>query len=296
MERHSDDAQKQHRRSGALPPFVAPRTRQGTSSTRDGEPPHRRASQLFTPSGVSTPAAPPTPPTEPSAVPQESVPSGAQDEELLVEQLEQAPISLTITGEQPAVDGATIQVIAYDDANEQLQAEAPAGERPQVDGIVLETTEISFEAPSSTTELQIESFWATEPFGSLPSEQPAEPEPAHDAYPSDVAQASGALEGQSPDSWSTPHSDDPLSWHSDREPEAVHPGETGAPDAGVDSDLPLRERPVEANEGEAIAAALERTAARIRSGDLVLPPDASFSTDETALAVALTALLRAPRG
>lgn len=43
-----------------------------------------------------------------------------------------------------------------------------------------------------------------------------------------------------------------------------------------------------------VADALERVARRIRSGDIILPPDSSAATDDAALALALAAVLRAP--
>ena len=45
-----------------------------------------------------------------------------------------------------------------------------------------------------------------------------------------------------------------------------------------------------------VAAALERVAARIRSGDLFLPPTSAATTDEAALASVLAALLQRSRG
>jgi hypothetical protein len=45
---------------------------------------------------------------------------------------------------------------------------------------------------------------------------------------------------------------------------------------------------------DAIAAALERIARRVRDGDVALPPEATSATDEAALALTLAALLRTP--
>jgi hypothetical protein len=54
------------------------------------------------------------------------------------------------------------------------------------------------------------------------------------------------------------------------------------------------EEPAPQGSGEAVAAALQRVAERVRRGELALPPDASAASDEVALAVVLAALLRAP--
>jgi hypothetical protein len=59
--------------------------------------------------------------------------------------------------------------------------------------------------------------------------------------------------------------------------------------------LPLSE-PAEVNPQEAMAAALERVAHRIRAGEIVLAPDGPPTSDEAALAAALAALLRVSRG
>jgi hypothetical protein len=46
--------------------------------------------------------------------------------------------------------------------------------------------------------------------------------------------------------------------------------------------------------GEHVAEALERVARRIRTGEIILPPDSSAESDEAALALALAALLQSP--
>ena len=44
----------------------------------------------------------------------------------------------------------------------------------------------------------------------------------------------------------------------------------------------------------AVAAALERIAQRLRRGEIVLPPGAATASDEQALSAALAAILKAP--
>src|SRR5690606_36757653 len=53
--------------------------------------------------------------------------------------------------------------------------------------------------------------------------------------------------------------------------------------------------PADRHAGAAIADALARVAARIRAGEIDLPPEAVGASDESALAAALAALLRGPR-
>jgi hypothetical protein len=47
--------------------------------------------------------------------------------------------------------------------------------------------------------------------------------------------------------------------------------------------------------GEIVAEALQRVAGRFRAGEIVLPPDMMVPSDEAALALALSALLRSPK-
>jgi hypothetical protein len=96
-------------------------------------------------------------------------------DQLFVEQFEPEEIELTSASATTEADEHSIEVIAYDDANSLLKAAASEGERPQVDGLHIETTEFSFQGDSAGERaLNIESFWATEPFGAAAASAPAE--------------------------------------------------------------------------------------------------------------------------
>jgi hypothetical protein len=95
-----------------------------------------------------------------------AAPAVGGDDDFRIEQLEPEPIALGVTGERPIVTpgDASIDVIAYDDANRQLHAEAPEGAQPTVDGVELERTEWTLDASAGGTRLEVESFWADAPF------------------------------------------------------------------------------------------------------------------------------------
>lgn len=96
--------------------------------------------------------------------------------QLFVEQFEPEEIELTSASATTEADEHSIEVIAYDDANSLLKAAASEGERPQVDGLRIETTEFSFHGDSANERaMNIESFWATEPFGAAATSTPADP-------------------------------------------------------------------------------------------------------------------------
>lgn len=109
---------------------------------------------------------------------------------LYVEQFEPEDIELTSASATTIPDEHSIEVIAYDDANSLLKAAASEGERPQVDGLHIETTEFSFHGTPREPPLEVESFWATEPFAA--NAQPsAEAEPREEV---EVERAEMALD------------------------------------------------------------------------------------------------------
>ncbi|MEP7065137.1 MAG: hypothetical protein ABI889_03815 [Gemmatimonadota bacterium] len=88
----------------------------------------------------------------------------ADDDRLVVEQFEPKEIELTPAAVN-AADEHAIEVIAYDDANSLLKAAANDGETPEVDGLRLESTEFSFEQAPPKPRMNVDSFWASAPFG-----------------------------------------------------------------------------------------------------------------------------------
>jgi len=316
------------RKSGKpMPPFVAPRTGEHPAAT----PSTRRSTPLFVPPtalppeepAAETPAAKPKPaampefmtPPEAAAAP----PPPAPRETLGVENLEVEEISLHITGERPAIGDAEIDVIAYDDANGELDSRAKEGGRPKVDGLELESTELTMEpsahAPPPPSGLEIESFWAAEAF--TPSSKTAEPPrrasgpmpPAFTEPPAPASRA-GALdalrvEEMLPPRMPTPQSTRAVTPHSPRASgaapvsRAMAPAEVRTPrQLEALKELEPWAVPSAASEVSAkdrVAEALERIAGRIRTGDVNVPADANAATDENALSAALQALVRAPR-
>jgi hypothetical protein len=97
------------------------------------------------------------------------------DDQLVVEQFEHEEIELRVSASSVA-DEHSIEVIGYDDANSLLKAATSDGKNPEVDGLQLESTEFSFEHEAPPPRMNVDSFWASEPFGRV-----EEPEPAADA-------------------------------------------------------------------------------------------------------------------
>lgn len=85
------------------------------------------------------------------------------DDRLVFEQFEHEDIELNAAASS-ATDEHSIEVIEYVDANSQLKAAANDGENPEVDGLTLEATEFSFEQAPPPPRMNVDSFWATEPF------------------------------------------------------------------------------------------------------------------------------------
>ena len=95
------------------------------------------------------------------------------DDRLVVEQFEHEEIELTASATN-VPDEHAIEVIAYGDANSLLKAAAHDGANPQVDGLQLESTEFSFEQTASPPRMNVDSFWATEPFSAAHAFAPAD--------------------------------------------------------------------------------------------------------------------------
>ncbi len=96
---------------------------------------------------------------------------------LVVEQFEQEDIELTAAAPD-VTDEHSIEVIAYDDANSLLKAAADPGVNPEIDGLQLESTEFSFEQVAKPARLNVDSFWATEPFSPVEAIAPAPEAPS----------------------------------------------------------------------------------------------------------------------
>jgi hypothetical protein len=324
----SDDSTPPKRRSsGSAPPFIAPRgkdaapveppramRRSSTPLFVPPLPPEEEAAPEFVPPVDASPPAPeaprtPTPPISSSSVTPPSTTAAARESRAIeYENLETPEIELRITGERPAIGETELQVIAYDDANSELQANAPHGEMPRVDGIELESTELSLEPTSKNpkhapSDLNIESFWAADAF--TPTVKPAA-EPAPDDAPTRRRSTLDSLrvEEVMPPNMPTPPS---VSAITPRVPRPSVPVPTVRSPTPVDVRTPaaleaLKElepwpqsSAAPADSTRMVADALERVARRIRSGELRVPADAAGATEENALSAALQALVRAPR-
>jgi len=85
------------------------------------------------------------------------------DDRLTIEQFEHEEIELTAFASS-VPDEHAIEVIGYDDANSLLKAASDDGVNPVIDGLRLESTEVSFEQLAQPPRLNVDSFWASEPF------------------------------------------------------------------------------------------------------------------------------------
>jgi hypothetical protein len=321
----SDDSTPPKRRtSGSAPPFIAP----SGKDPAPAEPPRatrRQSTPLFVPplpadeDAPPAPAAAAPPPSAPAKSPTPAAPpepvapaplaaTARESKAIEYENLETPEIELRITGERPAIGETELQVIAYDDANSELQSNSPQGEMPKVDGLQLESTELSIEhsgkeprhAPS---DLNIESFWAAEAF--TPSVRPPL-EPTPDDVP---PRRRSTLDALRVEEMMPPRMPTPPNVHAvtPRTPRASVPVPTVRSPTPVDVRTPaaleaLKElepwpqsAATPADASRLVADALERVARRIRSGELRVPVDAAASTEENALSAALQALVRAPR-
>jgi hypothetical protein len=359
MEDGSKDLPKPPR-STAARPFFSPRPNSGEGVTGPLELSRRRAAQLFTPpssSMAAESAAKPAPSsasdaevefdgewtTSPMITPEHTLdaesllsePRNADDDPLVVEMYEHEEIELN-AGASNVADEHSIEVIAYDDANSLLRAAANEGKHPRVDGLQLETTEFSFEQESPPPRMNVDSFWASEPFGAaaepqagaeaaaaadvtesrIDAETAGEPEGVAETEP--VAEAPASMFADIAPPWRhrlTPVSSQVLEEIKESEPWEIVPPRAfeSDPEEEIEASAPaadFRSAEVESSVEEAavaasfevespavepfgdrIADALVRIAARVRSGELEMPPCAEMS-DEAALSVVLTSLLR----
>ena len=117
------------------------------------------------------------------------------DDRLVVEQFEHEDIELTASASN-VTDEHSIEVIAYDDANSLLKSVADDGVNPEIDGLQLESTEFSFEQAAPRRRLNVDSFWATEPFSAADANAPASEAPpaADDAETMIDAETAGESE------------------------------------------------------------------------------------------------------
>ena len=252
--------------------------------------------------------------------------------DLFVEQFEPEEIELTSSSATTIPDEHSIEVIAYDDANSLLRAAADEGEGPQVDGLRLETTEFSFHGGTREAPLDVESFWATQPFegASAASATPsadaesreerdveraemkldeAESVDEHEAHPLEWGTvdtvrddfAPGLADNRPP--WAripTPVSTEALEELKESEPWAATPA--AAEPAAIEEHVvpevahqaPVQEPAIEARAPHPVAELLDRIAARVRDGEIDVPAGAA-ANEAAALAAVLTALLRQAR-
>ncbi len=102
------------------------------------------------------------------------------DDRLTIEQFEHEEIELTAFASS-VPDEHAIEVIGYDDANSLLKAASDDGVNPVIDGLRLESTEFSFEQLAQPPRLNVDSFWASEPFSAAnASAAPIEASPVVD--------------------------------------------------------------------------------------------------------------------
>jgi len=312
------------RKSGKpMPPFVAPRTGEHPAAPAPSALGKRRSTPLFVP-----PAAAESDPPEAAPVPGAReqkpgapAPPAREARGIDVENLEPEEISLTITGERPAIGDSALDVIAYEEANSELRSDTAEGKQPKLEDLELESTELnlapSASPPAPPAGLEIESFWAAEAFApstakmtpeSSPAVMPEFTEPTADAPPAPPRRStldSLRVEEVLPPRMPTPQSTRAV---------APHAGRTSAPGPAIRGMPPVEVRtprqlealkelepwgmPAPATAVDAshlVAEALERVASRIRKGEVRVPADASAATDENALSAALQALVRAPR-
>ncbi|HXT48094.1 MAG TPA: hypothetical protein VN717_05605 [Gemmatimonadaceae bacterium] len=310
MEDSPEDLPKPPRRTAARP-FFSPRPEGVTGPL---ELNRRRSAQLFTPPGAS-PVAPSAPaaaqlPVQPRADespkmldPESLAQRNTTDDgdQLFVEQYEPKEIELTSASATTEPEHA-IEVIEYDDANSYLRAAAKESETPQVDGLRIETTEFSFHRDAGAEPPpNVESFWATEPFGAASAQASHADSASETREEREVEHAEMALD----EAEASPASSQSLEELKEAEPWAVSPAVEEPVSQEPVSEEPVseepsmedrftRERAIPAPASHPVADALERIAARVRAGELELV-SGSESSDAAALAAVLTALLRQSR-
>ena len=138
----------------ALPEFLEGSATRPEPAPFEMDPPASRSSAIVD-------ALPETPNAEP---PHGDAPQATRSGEgFVIEQFEQAPISLRATGDHEVVQDAGALSFQVDDDTSRLLERgarpAPAGD---ADSIEIERTEVTFEPPSGDSRLEVESFWAAE--------------------------------------------------------------------------------------------------------------------------------------
>jgi hypothetical protein len=162
----------------------------------------------------------------------------SDDDQLVVEQYEHKEIELTATvNEDPSEH---FEVIAYDEANSLLKASAIDGENPQVDGLELESTEFSFEQAVKTPRMNVDSFWATEPFAA------ADAPPAADETEAMIDEETAGDAELAIEMSSTEHSivSEPLEWTDDPSTTIAHAQAALEPEPEHDPGPPRARGPV----------------------------------------------------
>ena len=141
----------------------------------------------------------------------------------MVEQFEHEEIELTASG-STVPDEHAIEVIAYDDANSLLKAAASDGENPAVDGLQLESTEFSFESAPKPPRMNVDSFWASEPFAAADAPADLGPDPVADETEATIDEATADEHAQAFESAGTEPSIDeqPFEWADDPSTTIAH--------------------------------------------------------------------------
>lgn len=121
----------------------------------------------------------------------------SDDDRLHIEQFEHEDIELTAFASN-VPDEHAIEVIGYDDANSLLRATTVDGETPEVDGLRLESTEFSFEQAAPPPAMNVDSFWANEPFAKveMPESEAAAPAAADETEATIDAATAGEDESE----------------------------------------------------------------------------------------------------
>ena len=164
------------------------------------------------------------------------------DDRLIVEQFEHEEIELTVSASH-VTDEHSIEVIAYDDANSLLKAAAGVGKHPKVDGLQLETTEFSFDQESPPPRMNVDSFWASEPFAKI-DESAAMTAPAADDAESRIDEDTAGEPALTAES-ATPElsfRDEPVEWADDSSTTISHAQAALEPEPEHDP-APPREAP-----------------------------------------------------
>jgi hypothetical protein len=145
------------------------------------------------------------------------------DHQLVVEQFEHEEIELKASGSN-VPDEHAIEVIAYDDANSLLKATASDGEDPAVDGLQLESTEFSFESAGKPPRMNVDSFWASEPFAAADAPPDLEATPVADETEATIDEATAGEHEQAFERAGTEPSIDaqPFEWADDPSTTIAH--------------------------------------------------------------------------